>query len=115
MKFFYRWLNRKLQETNKRDRYSDELVAVDGYTRDEPALYSRHDQRKYIQFKLFPAEGGTIVETISVSNRNNNHSHSNSVSSNRDSERVSLYIIRDDCDSFADELSHIITHERLNQ
>jgi hypothetical protein len=94
MKFLFRWLRRKLKDANTQGGYSTAECPVT----DKPA--SRNLDSTGTTFRLYKADGGTVVETTYVDKKHDYH--------------YNLYIITSD-QNLGERLEHILTYETLQR
>jgi hypothetical protein len=98
MKFLFKWLNKKIQQSNYdedlhvKERQYDNVLTSNAVIRREIDCNS-------LNFKIYKASGGTVLETSSYDRKTDRHNNS-------------LYIITDSQD-LGKEIGKIITLESL--
>ena len=97
MKFLFKWLNKKIQQSNYEE---DPHVKEKSYSNILVSNNSLHDICcNSLNFKVYKASGGTVLETSSYDRKTDRHNNS-------------LYIITDSQD-LGKEIGKIITLESL--
>jgi hypothetical protein len=91
MKFLFKWLNKKIQQSN----YNEDI-----HVKEKSYSNSLHDICcNSLNFKVYKASGGTVLETSSYDRKTDRHNNS-------------LYVITDEKD-LGKEIGKIITLESL--
>lgn len=94
MKWFYRWLGRKIAHSNDENMTMAESVPV------AKSRVGRHyEDTGVIHFTVYGANGGKIVETTRYDDR-------------KGGEQIQRYVVGEDAD-FSESLSRIVTMEYL--
>lgn len=97
MKWFYKWLARKMVQVNNEN---ENMLVRDAEPSNAKTRVGRHyEDTNVIHFTVYGANGGKIVETTRYDDR-------------KGSEQVQRYVIGEEVD-FSDSLSKIVTMEYL--
>ena len=99
-----KWLDTFIQRAYNRARERDEIMPVEtrgrGHTlASNKRVASTYDDENVINFTLYGANGGKIIEAVRYDSKN-------------DRERVSRYVVRED-DELGDVLAKVVTMECL--
>ncbi len=97
IKWFNRWFARKCKEAweSEREQSAPECIPV------AKLSSSRELSSNGLNFTVYPAQGGTIIELRSYDHKTDRHNNK-------------LYVVRDD-QELGKELDHIITLEALRK
>jgi hypothetical protein len=97
MKKIFKWLGKKIEQSTYENH---KIVAEKDYQAGLVSVSSRHDiGSSSLNFKIYKASGGTVLETVSYDRKTDRHNNS-------------LYVITDDKD-LGKEIGKIITLESL--
>ncbi len=97
MKKIFKWLGKKIEQSTYENH---KVVAEKDYQAGLVSVASRHDiGSNSLNFKIYKASGGTVLETASYDRKTDRHNNS-------------LYVITDDKD-LGKEIGKIITLESL--
>ncbi len=97
MKKIFKWLGKKIEQSTYENH---KIVAEKDYQAGLVSVSPRHDiGSNSLNFKIYKASGGTVLETVSYDRKTDRHNNS-------------LYVITDDKD-LGKEIGKIITLESL--